>query len=167
MTQFTYQQPNIIYTRRKKQYIEMEDCSIIYDWLHVFMHCDKTSSYVEFEVLKAVAMESFVFWDITPCSLQCQRVRWARNQHELGSKQSSTLHGVISRKTELFKFVRVKARKFVAMVTIRNRTISQLSYSDRKHLTSSDNRASLVFEWVAITLICTSVLSQFQSGENG
>jgi hypothetical protein len=56
------------------------------------------------DVLKAVATESSVFWDIIPCSLveanqhsgepycfhpQSRRVCQARNHHESGSKQSS------------------------------------------------------------------------------
>jgi hypothetical protein len=86
-------------------------------------------------------MNSSMFWDITQCipskvnihfagtyhlHLQGRRLSQARNQHKSGSKQNYALRGVtsISRK---FKFVRVKVGKFVAMVTIRNRTVSQLS----------------------------------------
>jgi hypothetical protein len=58
-----------------------------------------------FEVLTAVVMKSFIFWDITACSLlkanlrclgtyrfhlQGRRISQARNQREAGGKQSST-----------------------------------------------------------------------------
>jgi hypothetical protein len=59
--------------------------------------------YVGFEVLTAVVMESYIFWDINLCSplevnqrfgrtchlhIQGKRVGQVRNQHKAGSKQS-------------------------------------------------------------------------------
>jgi hypothetical protein len=58
---------------------------------------DQHYSYVRCEVLTAVVMKSFIFWDVTPCSLlkvnqsfrgtcslilQAERRSQARNQHE-------------------------------------------------------------------------------------
>jgi hypothetical protein len=66
---------------------------------------DTNHKYFGSEVLTAVAMKSYIFWDITPSSplkvnrrlggksglhLQGRRVGQARNQHKAGSKQSSS-----------------------------------------------------------------------------
>jgi hypothetical protein len=63
----------------------------------------KRNGLVSFEVLTAVVMKSFIFWDITPFSpvevkrrfgetyclhLQCRRVSQTSGQPEAGSKQS-------------------------------------------------------------------------------
>jgi hypothetical protein len=63
-------------------------------------------------------MNSYIFWDITPCSslkvgqtfggicslhLQGRSINRARNQHEAGRKQNfKGLHGVMSQNTEFF-----------------------------------------------------------------
>jgi hypothetical protein len=62
--------------------------------------------YVGFEVLKAIATKSYMFWNITPCSPvkvnrrfggiyrlhpQGRGLSQARNQHEAGNSQSSAL----------------------------------------------------------------------------
>jgi hypothetical protein len=85
--------------------------------------------YVGFEVLKVVVMKSFIFWDITPCSLlkmnryfrgtcpfyiQGHTMNPARNQCEEGSMLASKYHltfnrllSITSQKTELFSFILV------------------------------------------------------------
>jgi hypothetical protein len=75
-------------------------------------------SYVGCEVLTALDIKSYIFWDTMPCStlkinrhfritfrlhLQGRRISQAIYRHEAGSKQSLTfneLHGVISQKIE-------------------------------------------------------------------
>jgi hypothetical protein len=124
-------------------------CNLLYNyWLFRGMseeacnffniHCHEnlkahTVNCVGFQVVTAVVMKSSVFWDIAPCCLMkvnqcvggmCQSliICQTTNQHEAGSKQSSTprpwswsqdvplkhqfafsrLHGIISQNIELF-----------------------------------------------------------------
>jgi hypothetical protein len=97
---------------------------------------------VGFDVLTAVAMQSYTFWDITPCSLLKVnrrfggtrsryllglRISHAKKKHQMGARQVPPKrrlafngpHGVISQKTELCRMQDVQAQTATKHLRIR------------------------------------------------